>query len=460
MSKKESKKTKKNVIIAVLIPIIIMVFIACVFFSIVNGIIDIITGIVTTLSKLFNEIINDPLYIAKVYYNQALSINGWFTNIPSKLLDLGFNTNEYANAQEKPTIIISNDEFEKIVESLEKTINRDKAGLDDLMLKKMLLSYYKTAYPKEYTIKIELTALETIDVNRHAPFNVDIDYFTDGSILHSYLTTNGCISLYAIDNDGKEEKLVCYNSEGLKKIYNNEYVKNLNKDGTESKYSKSVREYLGQCYTIGDTKTIKMYNFYTEERNEEYLYNEKKISTKLSTNQGKEAKLITIDYTNLISEYGTPIEFLVSLTEISQSKEFVEEFIKLIDKTTDIKIGIYNVKTTKEKSIIEEATQNTIITGKTEYIVKDEKGNIIPHTEEQNENENKINIIVETTGRDCTVSLYKNDEIVQNMVYESGRYGKVYSTLSSILNKDNDWKVIWSNQPGGGNKTKEEQRQI
>ena len=54
-------------------------------------------------------------------------------------------------------MIINQDRFEDMKAELEEMINRNAAGLDDITLKKMLLTYYRGIYFDDTTVRIQLT---------------------------------------------------------------------------------------------------------------------------------------------------------------------------------------------------------------------------------------------------------------------------------------------------------------
>ena len=127
----------------------------------------------------------------------------------------------------EPHIFINQEKFEKMRDSLDNSINREAAGLDDLTLKKMLLTYYRSVYLKNTSVHIELTDDEvkkiddgSIEIN---PFEKKSEKESEAAEKKPYLKTTGMVSLYT-EYEEEETEMNCLTIDGLTTIYNEEYI--------------------------------------------------------------------------------------------------------------------------------------------------------------------------------------------------------------------------------------------
>lgn len=157
---KIKSKVKKRALISILIPILIIMFVAGAFYAIVNGIVEIIESVIRALKSILTKV-SHP-------WESSLELLGKISNFLDEKLKIGdheFDENALALVGlDKPRIIIDNEDFIKITEGTDTDpgidkaqINRDSAGLEDYMLKIMLLSYYRSAYLSDYNIYIQIT---------------------------------------------------------------------------------------------------------------------------------------------------------------------------------------------------------------------------------------------------------------------------------------------------------------
>lgn len=223
------------------------------------------------------------------------------------------NFNEWALEHNQPDqlIEVSQAEFEAMRDSIDESISRDAAGLDDIILKKMILTFNTGKYSRNTDIILELTQeeadalkdsdtlpeafsvkkgkdlkqldLNALDIaaNRVATFFDTL--FGGGNVFDSeiyenakderedkqeknYLHTKGVLVFYSqeydssmSDEEKKECELVYYDEEALKKLYIDEFQ--ANRYGAKRDYAASVWEYLStKCYTDGDNNTeMKIY---------------------------------------------------------------------------------------------------------------------------------------------------------------------------------------------------------
>lgn len=156
--KKEGKKNKKGkkgimgIVTIILVPILIVVLLASFFFAIIDGIINLIKGLIGSFLRAIIDLFKNPVQWVESRWSE---LSRWW----NKTFDRdGFNAASYEeNGRVDPTMIIESTTFDKMKKELEAVINRNAAGLDDVMLKKMLLTYYRGIYLNDTTVLIELT---------------------------------------------------------------------------------------------------------------------------------------------------------------------------------------------------------------------------------------------------------------------------------------------------------------
>lgn len=411
-AKKSGKKTIKSILMIALIPLMIIVLIASAFFAIIDGIIGIITGVVKAITNLF-----DGDWWAKQWNNiksgTANLGNGW-----SKLWGLeSFNEGEYNKFALKPIYTISQSEFESIATSIENAVNRKATGLDNIIIKKMLLAYYKTTMLSGYEVRIQIDPKKDVEEGKKLD-DYNFEPFEkkeiDGGI---YLVTQGSISVCVdiIDEKGnvikEDEELRCFEEEGIKKIYEKEYKDNLENN---YKYAQAVKKSLQYIYTIDEKGCVKMLSINTKDTGKEYKYSNENIKSVNKSIDSVSYEWITLDFTNKVSQYATPMEFLVNIMQITGSKEFVEDVIKLVDSNTRIKLKIYSTEKKTEERISQEYEQKMEVIGKkeVEYSAKrtdDTSDGIVWKKEEiPNDPDNVWLIIEDTLEKGLNINLYRN----------------------------------------------------
>lgn len=152
---KKSGKVVKRALISILIPILIVMLVVGAFYAIIHGIVELIEGVITKLAEI------------KSGWDSFWSHPGtWIsdgvaqvTNFFEKGFDGDFNPRSAGiEGLFKPTIITDTEDFEAIKNSIDAAqVNRNSAGLEDYMLKIMLLSYYRSIYLSDYNIYIQIT---------------------------------------------------------------------------------------------------------------------------------------------------------------------------------------------------------------------------------------------------------------------------------------------------------------
>ena len=342
---KQNKKSKKGGLSVVLV---IFIIIPLLFIGVLDGLVSTITGIATTVANIVLEVLDithNPFRQIQLTWQTYQWTGAQIDNFCSRLFGSShFNPREYIFQMQSPEIEITEEQFNQEMEKLESVIDLEDAGLTRKSVADMLLAYLSNMYPENYTIKIKLGGL-TIPKK-----------------------ANGKISLLKVieNEDGTQEfvDMACYSEEGLTNIYQNEYLANLNEDGSESEYSKAVRKFLGQCYTIGDTAgTIKVYNFKTEEFTEHLQYGDQILDVNYIHTINSNATLQPLDYSTDVNKYATPVELMTSLMLISGSDGFLDAFIDTVNDVNKIKVGIYDTSIESTETVIEEYNQTTVVSG-------------------------------------------------------------------------------------------------
>lgn len=154
MGKKKgsSKKSSKTALIPIVAIGLILVLLSSMYYATVNAVAEIMTTVLSSLSNFFSHPIKT--------IQQTV---GTFTNFISRTFNgssFSTNTNKYVNYKLEPTITMDLQQFEDMSETLVEAVSKNVIGLDDITIKKMLLTYYRTIYLSEYNIRIEVTPEE------------------------------------------------------------------------------------------------------------------------------------------------------------------------------------------------------------------------------------------------------------------------------------------------------------
>lgn len=149
---------KKSIIISILVPILVILLISSAYFAIIQGMVKIIENIITKLADIKGGLNSFTKHSWTWIKDGMAQISNFF----SEKLDGAFNPSAVGiEGLFKPTIVINTDDFENIKSSIDiAQVNRNSAGLEDYMLKVMLLSYYRSIYLSDYTVYIQITTEE------------------------------------------------------------------------------------------------------------------------------------------------------------------------------------------------------------------------------------------------------------------------------------------------------------
>lgn len=289
-------------------------------------------------------------------------------------------------------------------DSLDIAVDRKTAGLDDVMLKKMLLAYNSTNYSVDTDIIIELTEDEKdaceSDSEMASPYDMvqgkDIDQL-DLNVIETVWNDvkNWITNLIGISQDDKDEefeqkrsmqnkyylktkgnlvlknengeKLVYYDIKVLENIYKKQYLAHANNQWGARDYAESVWQYLDKCYTEG-TNGIQMYSY---EKVDETLtvwnfdddgfdsLTHININRNVNVNMSAKRELQNINYYSFVSEYATPVEFMVDLMEVTGSRDFINAFIDKVANETTIELTLYKTGYIYNETIKEEINERT-----------------------------------------------------------------------------------------------------
>ena len=426
------KKAIGAIVIPILAVILIIVLLASFLFAIFDAIIEIIKAILIGSIEGILEFLAHPIeWVINKTYD--------LVNLVSSQLNQSFDATALELTQPKQLIIIGQDEFEDMKEQLDNAgINREDLGLDDIMLKKMLLAYNSGKYSRNADIIIQLKEQEIDawknDKTLSDPYvvkqgkNIDqismnfaeeilneikkvFDVETNPNTelqANYYLCTKGVLEFVSdvekSDGSIEEKEMVYYNKDVIEDLYE-EFEKN--RYGAKSDYAQSIWKYLSTCcYTDGD-KGMKIYGHQTvEEEMVEWTFEDndpdeesfsdvildlgdKELSNVAINRQvisdeylkydswgglldtaKKTYEMQDIDYYSIVSEYTTPVEFMVDLLDVSESKEFVNAFIDKVTNQTKIKLKLYKIRQLKSEEKTEITEEKTTV--KAEAVVNAE----------------------------------------------------------------------------------------
>lgn len=407
MAKKEKKKkggAKKGIagivggIFAIIIIILLVISaLLSIFEQFVQSILNLISGFV---QGILNFLADPVSFIA----NSAYKVSNWL----AKELGGDFNALIHNWVKQEQLVKIGLNEFNSMKEELKNSkIKVEEVGLDDIMLKKMILSYNTGLYSNKADIVIALSDEEKQNCDKdpslYAPFEVlkgdqlkQLEYnvfdsasswvqqtFTvngeeredikkEREMLETmsdtyYLHANGILEF--VNEDG--EILQYYNTEDFAYIVK-QYEENRDnrETGVESQYdgyAESAWEYLSsKCYTDYEGG-IKVYSYQKlDEEVVKWKFNDdsREIKRLLKAQISHHTGIINLNVADLVAEYTTPVEFMVDLLNISQSKEFVNAFLEEVADSTSVKLMLRDTYDFHEDKLTEKYTENTIVKGR------------------------------------------------------------------------------------------------
>lgn len=319
----KNKKVRRhlliNTIASILIPILIILLIAGLYMAIISAIGDIVANVVDSMGDFFS------------------GIGNWFASLFDP--DSG-----------KFIITINEQKFQELKSSLSASgINAESSNLTDECLKLFLLAQYKTQYPEDVVIKIEVSEEEKQKIEKRGRGNTIETEDIDGDGQNEYvLKTAGCIQLFRPEFTNDQLRYV---EEKTLDEYKNEEK---TFDDVKGKYSidSNGNLILPQKKTVkyikGDDDIQKSLLDLTKDDN----YDWESFNKKNPTSETVTPSLQQLPYQSVISAYSMPFEFLTILTTFTQNSEFGVAVADLVNNKSSIKLNILdNSKTTEERKI-------------------------------------------------------------------------------------------------------------
>lgn len=335
----KKSKTKKN-IASVLTPIVVLILIAACFIAIVQGILSVIVDVV---KGVMDFLANPTEWIVATYK--------WASNGTSYL----FDDESYKTPDSTEFTLILNDEaVKKIKDNLaSSSIDTKAAGLTDVVLKRMILVNYMTTCTVDTEIGLPLSEEEFSQIKGeldkkhimlktkyekkdggtypYKEYNDGIFTYWSGSRMSGgdenkwFVSVKGIVSL--VDEDGN--KIWSYNDEALQEMANTfEYAYNEKKN----KYANAIKQSMQHSYSLVNPGTIKMIKEKTIDITNTCKYVSEEFDLGDGTREWQKEE-VTLDYSQYISQYSMPMDFLVSLLELTGSVDFVDAICDIVGET-------------------------------------------------------------------------------------------------------------------------------
>lgn len=337
MAENEEKESKGFGASKIII-VIIVLFLICgmYFYAITVGILDEVAQFVNSVLDTLSNPIGFVTYATKASYNTLNYIfdgEGW---TPER---------EACNF----TIILDEDQVEELKKKItDQAIELDQASITDYLLKKMILVNYMTTTTSDTEVGIPISK-EDYDKKENADiFNYWQGSDEKGKKGEYYMSAFGVISL----TDEKGQKIYAYNNvpkDGSNSDFAHfEDTYKYDIENGKNKTAKAVKEAMKYAYTMDNLGSIKMYQVTTTTKKYNYTYageeiysGEEDIDTKIKT--------IDIDYSNYVSKYVMPMDFLISLLELTASPDFIDGVCDLVkNEKIEVVICIDGITTVKE----------------------------------------------------------------------------------------------------------------
>lgn len=317
----QNKKARMHIMISsimqIAMPIFIILFIAGLFMSVIQGI---------------GNAIGDGIS----------AVGGWFSGD-----SIDTSGNRYS-------ITVNNDTFEGIVSAMaSQGINAESSSLTEECLKLFIIAQYRTQYPDDVEIRIEVSDEEKQKIEARA------NTFGRGTNLvnedgKNYLKTTGCIQLYRPEFTSSKLRYV-------DQTVLDEYV-----NGTNENYDTfdEVKEYYSldenNNLVLPQKRTIK--NLIGEEEREDSIIDltqdndgidwESFNNNTTPDRETEEHSIVTLPYQTTISNYSMPVEFLAILTSFTQNSEYGVAVANLVTNDSSMTLNILdNSKTTEIRKI-------------------------------------------------------------------------------------------------------------
>lgn len=139
---------------------VVIIVVACLFAVIIMAsqvlglfaaIMDMIDNVVAEVLQEILDLIDNPVgWVQKKWAG--------IKNFTGKLFNRGaFDEAAYIDYKVDPSVCLSQDQFTQIRTALDESIDRDTVGLDNIMLKKILMANYSGIYLNDTNVMVELT---------------------------------------------------------------------------------------------------------------------------------------------------------------------------------------------------------------------------------------------------------------------------------------------------------------
>ena len=394
--KKTTKKAIKLILTPVLSIVILMVLVLSLVALIWEGIVAIISQILQSIADFFANIWD--------YVKEGARK---FSNGINQML----NNHDYnAPESEDVTITLPEDMVQQIKNDLDrKGVNLEKAGLEDLTLRKMILTAYRTMATKETEVCMIISDEEYKELKDEGSSSgfYRMKMKDNSGQERKYMATKGIVRLKIMMNNSKK-KMYCYTEETLKKIKKDFEKANSDKED----YYDAVKEVLERSYTVREIGSV-IVNSQKKDKETTYITSTYTTTSNVNPNTFEQRTKdqdsdvlgdLSINYSEYISEYTLPNELLTSLLELTACKDFLIEVCSLVDNS-NLEVVLYpdtrEVKETKEKSY---NVDLDILTGSDfsfEFFKKKYTYNLPGHQEVKNA---KVNIKTITNRTEVTYS--------------------------------------------------------
>lgn len=224
--------------------------------------------------------------------------------------------------------------------------------------------------------------------------------------------------------NGTEETLTYYSKNVIDELYTKyEEIKDDYPD-----YALSIKNFLETTYTdsTGGNGEILIPTFSVTLTTKFYKYdNDKEIKGKEEKIEEDGMTYSVVNYDVVSAKYGTPVEFLIDLMEITGSQDFVNAFIEEVTKPEyKITLGLYDLTTTTANISQETYNQNTTISGKIGEKVYTVRDNGIIELPELNSGE-LLYPSLSTPSIGTTTEISKLGPIVKHTETPSSTSGKI-----------------------------------
>lgn len=301
-NKAKSKLRNKIILLAIkiLVPVLIILLIAGFFMAIIGGIGEIVEGVV---SAIRGDIDGGTIGECIVRFDE--------------------------------------EKFEEMKNTLKANgINPEASNLTDECLKAFILAQYRTQYPTDVKLRIQISDEEYDKIMQKGGAK-GYNFVQEGN--DRYMQVNGCIKLYRPEFTGNELRYA--DEESLNKwiddnnFFQAEQYYSLDKAGNLIIPEKKEEKYIESEWEVQPALI--------DLENENYdweSFNKRNGQEKIEVTSKK------IPYKSLIANYTMPFEFLTLLTTFTQNSEYGMAVAELVNTKSDIEINILdNSKTTEER---------------------------------------------------------------------------------------------------------------